>query len=354
MKKYSSIEEVQAYYENPAIDQSKLKKLILGLDSLLDDRESKLYFEEKESFVIGSLVDAILTHEEADFKKLYYASTIASKPSDALMSIVNMVYDNVSHGRAFPVTGNLSDCERQIIDSLEYHNYQPKWTMPVKVAKILELSPYFEDLKASFGKQVISLEEANLSKAISESLMTIPLIKAAVNDSFGLGYEIFFQYPVYFEYMGVKCKGLIDILIVDRAHATAWIIDVKTTAMKTLNFFDSVMKYRYDIQLGFYKKGIKTVFGEISQVSCLFAVESTTRLGTPLQYLCNLELLLQAEMGRKEIIVDGVVIKKELKGFKQLMEEYIYYEKSGFQRDILFEKYKNGKFILGVKGIVIP
>lgn len=354
MKKYSSIEEVQAYFENPAIDQSKLKKLILGLDSLLDDRESKLYFEEKESFVIGSLVDAMLTHEKEDFEKLYYASTIASKPSDALMSIVNMVYDNVSHGRSFPVTGNLSDCERQIIDSLEYHNYQPKWTMPVKVAKILELSPYFDDLKASFGKQVISLEEANLSKAISESLMTIPIVKAAINDSLGADYEIYFQYPVYFEYMGIKSKGLIDIFIVDRKHKTAWIIDVKTTAMKTLSFFDSIMKYRYDLQLAFYRRGVQTVFGEDWIVHCMFVVESTTRLGTPLQYSCSLPLLHQAEIGRDAIAVDGVTIKRELKGFKQLMKEYLYYQKSGFQRDILFEKQSAGRFIIGPEGIIEP
>lgn len=354
MKKYSSIEEVQAYYENPAIDQSKLKKLLLGLDTLLDERESKLYFEEKESFVIGSLVDTMLTHEEDDFKKLYHASTITSKSSDTLVSIVNQVFDmRMAEGGVKPEQ-KLADFEREIMDAIEYHNYSPKWSMPVKVQKVLAVSEYFEDLKASQGKQIISQEELGLSKAITGSLATIPLIKAAISDSFGPGYEIYFQYAVYFEYLGMKSKGLIDILIVDRAHKTAWIIDVKTTAMKTLNFFDSIMKFRYDIQLGFYKKGIKAVFGEDWTIHCLFAVESTTRLGTPLQYYCDESLLIQAEHGRAEVVVEGCVIRKKLKGFKQLMEEYIYYEKTGFQKDILFEKQDAGRFIIGPEGIIEP
>ena len=42
---YSSLETIQAYFEKPDLDQSHLKRLLLGPRAFLDEREKKLYFK---------------------------------------------------------------------------------------------------------------------------------------------------------------------------------------------------------------------------------------------------------------------------------------------------------------------
>ena len=48
---YSSLETIQAYFEDDSLDQSSLKKLLLGPANFINEKERKLYFEESESLV---------------------------------------------------------------------------------------------------------------------------------------------------------------------------------------------------------------------------------------------------------------------------------------------------------------
>ena len=360
MKKYSSIEEIQEYFERPDIDQSKLKRLILGLDALMDERESKLYFEEKESLIIGSVVDCLMTNQEGDFEKRYHISTLVSKPSDSIKSVVNQVYDysrismedSLEAWKKLPLAYHNS----LIVAAIEQQGYQNNWKMDTRVNKILEQSDYFDDLKEATGKQVLSLEEYSLAQQIVDSLGNLGIIKLCkeADSKASEDYEVYYQYPIYFTYQGEACKGLIDILVVDRKSGKYYIIDVKTTFGRTLDFFSSVMKYRYDIQLAFYREAVSIAFGvPFDKIGCLFAVESTSRLGTPLVYNCSQSLLNQGAYGRKAVVVDGVTIKKEIKGYSQLMELYSYYMQTGFNQEKVIAEAKNPNYLtLDINGIM--
>ena len=78
---------INDYYNSGRISQSKLKLLLLGPKKFVERRDSSLYFEEKESLIIGSAVDCLLTQSE-EFEKDYYISSLEEKPSDIIKSIL--------------------------------------------------------------------------------------------------------------------------------------------------------------------------------------------------------------------------------------------------------------------------
>ena len=359
MKKfYSSIETIQEYFQNPAIDQSGLKKLLLGPQAFTDDRESKLYFEEKESFVIGSMVDCMLTNQEGDFDKLYYVSTIRNKPSDTIMSIINQVFDytraNTKDIEAWKKM-SLIDFPVEILGFCTSHEYGASYKEETRLNKVVAFSEYYESLKDGIGKQVVSMEEYSIAQNIVQSLKTTPILKPLydkLKDGEYPNYEVCFQYPVYFEIEGEKCKGLLDILIINTELKLAYIIDVKTTAKRTIDFPESVNKFRYDIQLAFYKKGISKIFKDY-EISCFLAVESTTSIGTPMGYKLVEELLERGKSGLSPVYVEDRLIRQEVKGYMQLLDDYRFYVKHGFVDDRRWvENSFKGVLKLGINGII--
>lgn len=67
--------------------------------------------------------------------------------------------------------------------------------------------------------------------------------------------EIHPQHPVYFNYLGSQCKGLIDLLVIyaDRIEVR----DVKYTELSINDYNIELRRRRTDIQLSYYKHGIK-------------------------------------------------------------------------------------------------
>ncbi len=61
------LERVQQYFNSSEISQSQLKALLNGVGAFHTiKKEGELYYEEKESLIIGSAVDCILTERNKD------------------------------------------------------------------------------------------------------------------------------------------------------------------------------------------------------------------------------------------------------------------------------------------------
>ena len=54
----------------------------------------------------------------------------------------------------------------------------------------------------------------------------------------------------------IKCKGLLDRVIIDEANKTATLVDLKTTGKPLANFQNSFEYYRYYRQMAWYKKAL--------------------------------------------------------------------------------------------------
>jgi hypothetical protein len=146
-------------------------------------------------------------------------------------------------------------------------------------------------------------------------------------------YDVYLQYPIYFEIEGIECKALPDMIIIYKKSNTVQIIDLKTTSETTTNFIRSIRKYRYDIQLAWYSLAVfgkqspfRTEIEGVKNKEYLFLVETTlpTEIGNPAIYSLSQHCIQLAISGDYEC---GKVTRP---GILQLLSDYKYYKENGF------------------------
>lgn len=362
-------EEVQEYYGSDALGQSKLKKLLGDLNSFHKEEDSSA-----EHFVIGSAVDCILTNSREAFEAEYYISEVEKLPSEAVIGILQSVHEDLLQDYAehleviqgqdepLPVTpfvefvGDLKDHPSYILDACEKAEWQSRWGADAKLKNIIEPgTEYFMDLCKAFGKRVISKSQANTINAIVASLETNPRTSGFFNRVFFEALPnitIYYQFPIYFEYRGVQCKALLDMVIVERDIEERIIsvtgIDLKTMNGNTYYFPSSIKARRYDIQAAWYTLALHHHFAipEGSDVvkPFQFVVESTTYQGKPLNYVVAESLLALGRFGRRAISLHetdmfngdpmaSAIIQPQILGFEQLLDLYIFHSENGFNEE---------------------
>lgn len=361
--------KINEYFESTAIGQSRLKLLLKGFDNFLSSQQkddTELYYNEKDYFIIGSAVDTILTGEEGEFQKQYYVSEIEKKPSDTEMSIINMIFDELIDNNV-AVDMTLADYPNMLDNSIKEHSWYNGKPGEKRIAGLIERGKeYFEDLKAAFGKQVISKDQETIINNIVESLRTNSRTAKyfdRVKLKMFTAMDIYYQLPIYFEYKGINCKALLDILIVFKDDNGVPIsvqpIDLKTMTGNTLSFLKNVKAHRYDIQGAWYTEALineNSSFNldynmeKAKVLPFMFIVESSNIPGRPLLYKMSENLLRVGKEGRPEIkLVDAnnlfidsdykdYIIMREIRGFDSLIDEYSYYEKTGWKEHKLIEE----------------
>lgn len=375
--------KINEYFDSPALSQSLLKKLLGGIDSFVHNNkeEAELYYTEKGHFIIGSAVDTLLTGEEGEFEKQYYVSEIEKKPSEVEMSIIQKAFSEV-------VTVNFNSIEN-IVDlgnykdavesSIEEHNWQPNWKMDTRINKIVDIGGiYFEDLKASYGKQILTTSEKILIDDIVSSLVNNPRTSKFFDRtalSRAEGVSVYYQLPIYFTYKDIDCKALLDILIVVRNEKGNIVsiqpFDLKTMNGNTLKFVSNLKSFRYDIQAAWYREALLAVDssfdlgkGEFESECILkpftFIVESNTFPGQPLIFETDEDLLNIGKYGIEKFFVErlnqntetdmSVPISQKILGFDELVDIYIYQTENEWREEKVITD-NNGVFKIGWNGI---
>ena len=379
-------EQIQKYREHPGMNQSTLKNVQYGLASFLKKQDEE---GPVASFERGSAVDTILTGNEGDFKDLYYISALEKKPSDKEMEIVELIFNKLSSVYEDSITQFGLDSpmiKGTVQQSIEEIGWQPNWKIETRIEKITGnplCQEYFDDLKKSIGKTILSQAQVEQIDAVVESLRTNDLTKRLFDRKSLTESEdaiVLYQVPVYFKIDNIECKALPDIAIlfldkvefenedgtkvVQKTLKAVQILDLKTIGRDNLEFFDSVMSYRYDIQAAWYVEAIQRVDKKfwddlgvifpkepIEILPFAFIVESVTTPGRPLLYFVDETLLLQGKEGTQDIYYQDRLVKKGKRGFLSLMTELKYYQDNEFTEDIILQG-KEGNLIIGVNGIV--
>ena len=355
-------QEIDDYFSSDNINQSFLKLLLSGVEFLKQD-EKTLFYEEKGHFIIGSGVDMKLTQEKEAYDSVYHTFK-GKKPSDTVLSIVHQVFDN-AHIDDIPPDMELIDYHQLIIESCNNHNYCSKMGDAIRVGRVVEAArDYFLELTQAVGKQIVSTVEDNLINNIKMSLTTSEYTHRYFKDSPDI--DIFYQVPIYFEYNGVKCKALLDMLILNRKKRVAQAIDIKTLGDSVKNFPFSVKRRGYNLQGSFYQYGLeKLSFGKattpIKEIGDLkdyqilpfkFLVETTEYKenkitgeinyyqGKPLAFILSEQQMNIGRYGRPELVIIGSNEDKvypitfpEIRGFHQAIELYKWYEENTYDWD---------------------
>ena len=353
--------ELKEYYNNKAVSQSQLK-LLLGSDPsiFITIQEPDLYFEEKKHFLIGDAVDTQLTRPIEVFKEKFHTSNVQNKPSDTIKSIINQVLDRVKENFSQDI-GEITNYPDVILQCCNEHEYSKGWKDETRISKICESWEYWEDLKKAIGKQVLSQEENDIVSQIVMSIRTSPTTSYYFQEE--KNKEIIYQLPIFFKYLNVDCKALLDMVIIDHINKTIQPIDIKTMGDQTMYFSKSLRQRRYDIQAAFYTEALKfyTEYSGYTILPFKFIVESTTTPGIPLVYTCASSLLNIGKYGRPEILLEGQTYPdrdnkcyarlESIKGFHQLIEDYLFYVEFGFDRNKKIVE-NNGEFKLDWSGII--
>lgn len=363
--------QVDDYFESENVNQSTLKSLDGGLDNYLAEIAKKEKEKEEnkpipEHFLIGGAVDTILTGVEGEFEKQYYVSNLEKKPSDAEMAIVRQVFDELVENNIkidMPLTGYTEMLAIAIVDQNWYGGKPGE----KRTAGLIDrCGEYFEDLTNSVGKKILTATMKNTIDAIVMSLTTNPRTSKYFNremQSEQTNMDFYYQLPIYFTYEGVDCKALLDLVIVYKDDSGNIIsiepIDLKTMSGNTLQFIGKIKAHRYDIQAAWYNRAIIEYF-KVSQEQIepfKFIVESSTNQGKPLVFRISNNTLIHGRIGEREGIFSASegprqILYNEIKGYEQLMQDYIYYENQGWVQDKVLDKYPGVVEIDWTRGIL--
>lgn len=380
-------EEVQEYYGSDALGQSKLKLLLGDLGSFHKEFDSSA-----EHFMIGSAVDCILTNSLEAFNEEHYISKVEKLPSEAVVEILGLVHEEVLQDYAehlevitgqeepLPVTpfhefvGELGNWGAYILDACEKTGWQPRWGADAKLKNIVEPgSAYFMDLCKSFGKTVISQTQNATIKNIVHSLQSNPRTASFFDRDFYTDMPdltVYYQFPIYFEYRGVNCKALLDMVFVYRDEEGRILaivgVDLKTMNGNTFYFPSSVRARRYDIQAAWYTLALHKHFAvpEGSDVikPFQFVVESTSFQGKPLNFVVDKSLLNMGRYGRKALTLvdtnlftqgaENATLQHSVQGFEDLLDLYIYHSENGFNEERQIQEAGLSPLVINWDGVI--
>lgn len=380
-------EEVQEYYGSDALGQSKLKLLLGDLGSFHKEFDSSA-----EHFMIGSAVDCILTNSLEAFNEEHYISKVEKLPSEAVVEILGLVHEEVLQDYAehlevitgqeepLPVTpfhefvGELGNWGAYILDACEKTGWQPRWGADAKLKNIVEPgSAYFMDLCKSFGKTVISQTQNATIKNIVHSLQSNPRTASFFDRDFYTDMPdltVYYQFPIYFEYRGVNCKALLDMVFVYRDEEGRILaivgVDLKTMNGNTFYFPSSVRARRYDIQAAWYTLALQKHFAvpEGSDVikPFQFVVESTSFQGKPLNFVVDKSLLNMGRYGRKALTLvdtnlftqgaENATLQHSVQGFEDLLDLYIYHSENGFNEERQIQEAGLSPLVINWDGVI--
>lgn len=405
--------EIEAYYASEAVSQSDLKNLLKGIT-----KPERANIDDKPYIIIGKAVDMLLTGEANEFANTFYVSKLEKTPSDAVMGIIKRVFDMLEEDYQKYIVENtivngvqiiteddhivvdndtldatpaeqgsimnfgqfakeLHNNEEYIIAACEEVSYQPRWGRDAKLKAIIEPgADYFIDLCNAFGKKVIDSTTHATIQNIVMSLRTNPRTSKYFDRNLQQGLEnvtFIYQMPIYFEYRGLQCKALLDLVVVVRDEngriTLVESFDLKTMNGNTYDFINSVKSYRYDIQGAWYSLALTCEYALQGNSDLLspfrFIVESTTNPGKPLVYTLSDSLLTIGKSGReplKFINTDFVgqgakeefVVHNKIKGYDDLIDIYLYHEENGWdlEREIIESINNDTPLVLDWNGLV--
>ena len=274
--RYTSDKYVKKYYATEALNQSTLKLLEGGMQHFLLCKDLK---SDSDSFRLGSAVDSLITRPRETFLETFYVAQEENIPSDKIKGII----DSFVQKYGFEKIPEKS--QEELVLVIEESGWQPNYKIETRLKKVLEEgNAYFELLQKSQNKTILSSEQHLKVWKIAESIQKLLDTKLQNITEYFTPTDVIMQLPIYFKYGGIKCKALLDMVLIEKVNGVPINvkgIDIKTTADLTSNFPLAYKKFGYDIQAAFYQKALEAAFPAASIESFVFVVESTNEIGTP-------------------------------------------------------------------------
>lgn len=295
------------YGETEYLSQSALKKLNVSPKLFKDNLEEDKV--ETESMIVGRAIDCLITTPD-EFDNEFALANFDKKPSGKMGQMIDLLYQYDYDGekelfkQAYEEVGWGYSLERV------YESFQKP-----------EVKDFFGFMIKTKEKTVITQNQYDKAHRIRDQFFGDEKLTEWRNQFD----EELNQVAIYWEYDGVKMRSLLDFLYIDHKNKFILPVDLKSTYNST-RFDKTARKFRYDIQAISYTIAvmsmIKVHYPGYTVGDFKFIV--VDGYNPPIIYsMCNEDL---------EIAYTGTKIDNYyLKGFKDLINEYKYYEKHGFE-----------------------
>ncbi len=231
--------------------------------------------KNEDNFTMGSLIDCLLFSPENMDKWFFIGEE--KIPSKAIASIIKMYYNRIiaSNEQVRQIAYELPS-DPQYMEITMAHNeilldcannycfkdgddekcgWQSTWKDETRIRNLVEKgSDYFQSLKKSEGRKIISMEMNLEALQLRDILRSDPNTKDYFisNDE----NDLLFQLEIFISYnlldgTGIPLKGALDIIRFNHKDKTAQIIDFKSS-YSAFNFIHSIKQFGYCDQLSYY------------------------------------------------------------------------------------------------------
>ena len=219
----------------------------------------------------GSLVDDMCFNTTVLNSK-YYAGAAPSNPTKNVKDIIDSLLDtitapigqnNVTTGllgnkRGQIVTDSLDDYQQQICDIATSLGVYKSYTINKTMESVKKGEAYFKDRLLSRGKILIKPEMWDKAYDTAQTLITHPFSSKYFDHTVS-GVEIIYQYKFLAEVRGVKCKGMLDCVLIDHNEKKIYPVDLKTGESPAEKFNEVILLHKYYIQGALYKEALRNI-----------------------------------------------------------------------------------------------
>ncbi len=328
LKEFQSFLTEKDYRKSKCLSYSVLKNVDENPKVLIEKPDTA----RKKHFVLGSLVDVLVTEEDYFPDKFYISD--AELPSDSIMKIIDEIYKRKV---------NLLDekFEKKVVNITREFNYRDNFLDKTLYANIKkEGTAYFELLSKAENKTIISSSTYIFGEKMARA---IQLKKEKYVYNKQPLTEVLYQFKIKFIYEGVKCKAMFDIVLIDHFTRTITPIDIKTGSVHPKEFPTQFIKYKYWLQAAHYTTGLQYVVVKANK-KCgtaytlkpfQFIYISTLTPEFPVTFEVSSEWHARGVNG----YIDGVTLRKT-KGLKELVKDAFWYLESnafGISKELMID-----------------
>ena len=263
------------YREHHGLNQSYLKSVLKGsnIKSVPNSRA-------KRGFRLGSYIDAMVTKQDLSC----FIIDDTKPPSDEIATILNQVSEWDNELLLFAAESN------------EYKGVgKGNWKDDTIIKKLEEFKFYFDRDKSNY---YLTTKEKLLCEHVAGVLKTHPFVRAFLSHP---NLEFYYQYDFYWQYKNKDCKGLADIVIINRSSDVEFangyvmpkdsylIVDVKTGIDHPEKLKYTIWKYNYYFQLSYYYYGLAQVdrFQGLTALDPVIVYGQTSYLNYPSWFVIN-------------------------------------------------------------------
>ena len=251
----ATVADIWAYKDSPAISRSFLKEVVMaGKSTSTQDTDRGL----------GSIVDTCLTMP--DHADDFFAAFKGNAPTPTLSKVLVNAMEHLLEKRR--LTADITYHKDTVLRQTELDDFDQKKKPETRWASIVEKARdwwLFNVDQLGQGREVITAEDLSLGIRIADMAREHPVSRMFFTHLEGRDY--YYQKAIYFEYLGVKCKALLDILIVSHVRRKLVITDIKTIFEATQEQIAfQIKKFQYPIQPSFYEVAAESILEELGAV----------------------------------------------------------------------------------------